>query len=192
MWTLGRCLRHGILRRHRLYRWVPILWRNRGPLPQLPRAPFRPSARVVGPRPGMVPLHSAAWWRRHWEQSGIMDIEVADTMPDGWQRWLDWHRQSHSTTGRKSRRSKRTAAGYLGYVRVVGRRRQNALLQDPVISVPLTTRGRRCSVAQLRFEARPEVRADGWSIAVRVARNAITTGGAVVACRPLTSWAPSA
>ena len=25
-----------------------------------------------------------------------MDIEVADTMPDGWQRWLDWHRQSHS------------------------------------------------------------------------------------------------
>ena len=29
-------------------------------------------------------LHSATWWRRHWEQSGIMDIEVADTMPDGW------------------------------------------------------------------------------------------------------------
>ena len=28
-------------------------------------------------------LHSATWWRRHWEQSGIMDIEVADTMPDG-------------------------------------------------------------------------------------------------------------
>src|SRR2546428_3814160 len=37
-------------------------------------------------------LHSAAWWRRHWERTGIMVIEVADTMPDGWQRWLDWHR----------------------------------------------------------------------------------------------------
>ena len=36
-------------------------------------------------------LHSATWWRRHWEQSGIVDIEVADTMPDGWRRWLDWH-----------------------------------------------------------------------------------------------------
>ena len=28
-------------------------------------------------------LHSATWWRRHWEQSAIMDIDVADTMPDG-------------------------------------------------------------------------------------------------------------
>ena len=33
-----------------------------------------------------------AWWRRHWERTGIMDIELADTMPDGWQLWLDWHR----------------------------------------------------------------------------------------------------
>src|SRR5262249_59424818 len=37
-------------------------------------------------------LHSAAWWRRHWERTGILDIELADTMPDGWQRWLDWQR----------------------------------------------------------------------------------------------------
>ena len=37
-------------------------------------------------------LHSAEWWRRHWERTGIVDIVVADTMPDGWERWLDWHR----------------------------------------------------------------------------------------------------
>src|SRR5947207_975974 len=37
-------------------------------------------------------LHSAAWWRRHWERTGIMNMELADTMPDGWQRWLDWLR----------------------------------------------------------------------------------------------------
>jgi cyclopropane fatty-acyl-phospholipid synthase-like methyltransferase len=35
-------------------------------------------------------LHSAAWWRRHWERTGIIDIEVADAMADGWRRWLDW------------------------------------------------------------------------------------------------------
>src|SRR5262245_7041242 len=28
-------------------------------------------------------LHSAAWWRRHWERTGIVDIEVADAMPGG-------------------------------------------------------------------------------------------------------------
>ena len=37
-------------------------------------------------------LHSAAWWRRHWERTGIADVELADTMADGWLRWLDWQR----------------------------------------------------------------------------------------------------
>jgi SAM-dependent methyltransferase len=37
-------------------------------------------------------LHSAAWWRRHWEQTGILDIALADTLPDGWRFWLEWLR----------------------------------------------------------------------------------------------------
>src|SRR5262245_9745398 len=28
-------------------------------------------------------IHSAGWWRRHWERTGIVKIEVADDMPDG-------------------------------------------------------------------------------------------------------------
>ena len=39
---------------------------------------------------GLCCLHSAAWWRRHWERTGILDIDVADTLPDGWQLWRDW------------------------------------------------------------------------------------------------------
>ena len=35
-------------------------------------------------------LHSAEWWRRHWERTGIVAVEGADTMPDGWRAWLDW------------------------------------------------------------------------------------------------------
>jgi hypothetical protein len=27
-----------------------------------------------------------------WERTGIMDIDVADNMSDGWQVWLDWQR----------------------------------------------------------------------------------------------------
>ena len=30
-------------------------------------------------------FHSASWLRRHWERNGIVDIEAADTMLDGWQ-----------------------------------------------------------------------------------------------------------
>ena len=36
-------------------------------------------------------LHSSDWWRRHWERTGIVEILLADTMPDGWQSWLEWH-----------------------------------------------------------------------------------------------------
>src|SRR5437879_4392304 len=37
-------------------------------------------------------LHSAEWWRRHWGRTGILDIAVADTLPEGWRFWLDWLR----------------------------------------------------------------------------------------------------
>ena len=40
-------------------------------------------------------LHSAAWWRRLWERTGIVDIEKADAMPDGWRLWLDWQTTAH-------------------------------------------------------------------------------------------------
>ena len=35
-------------------------------------------------------FHSAKWWRKHWERSGVVTIvEVADMIPDGWKLWHD-------------------------------------------------------------------------------------------------------
>ena len=66
-----------------------------------------------------------------------MDIEVADTMPDGWQRWLDWHR-AIAPDNREEIKALETDRGRnLGYVRVVGRRRKDAQLSDPIVSVPV-------------------------------------------------------
>jgi hypothetical protein len=81
-------------------------------------------------------LHSAAWWRRHWERSGIMDIEVADEMPDGWQMWLDWHRTIAPGNLQEIQTLEIDRGRYLGYVRVVGRRRADVQLQDPIVSLP--------------------------------------------------------
>jgi SAM-dependent methyltransferase len=81
-------------------------------------------------------LHSAAWWRRHWERTGIMAIEVADTMPDGWQRWLDWHRVVAPDNEVEIRALEADRGNYLGYVRLVARRQDQAKLSDPIVSLP--------------------------------------------------------
>ncbi|MGH9843561.1 MAG: SAM-dependent methyltransferase [Blastocatellia bacterium] len=81
-------------------------------------------------------LHSAAWWRRHWERTGIMDIELADTMPDGWQRWLDWHRVVAPDNEAEIKALEADRGSYLGYVRLVGRRQGQATLADHIVSLP--------------------------------------------------------
>ena len=81
-------------------------------------------------------LHSAAWWRWHWERTGIMDIDLADTLPDGWQRWLDWQRAVAPDNEAEIKAVEADRGTYLGYVRLVGRRNSQAELADHVISVP--------------------------------------------------------
>jgi SAM-dependent methyltransferase len=87
--------------------------------------------------PGCWSLHSAAWWRRHWERIGIVDVELADSLADGWRLWLDWQ-----TTGIWNNRVeiealKADAGEYLGYVRVAGRRRSGANLEQPIESISI-------------------------------------------------------
>ena len=75
-------------------------------------------------------LHSAAWWRQHWERTGIVDVEVADTMPQGWQVWLDWHTTAYPDNTMKIETLKADRGQYLGYVRMVGHRRDDGKLED--------------------------------------------------------------
>jgi SAM-dependent methyltransferase len=81
-------------------------------------------------------LHSSAWWRRHWERTGIVEIDVADTMPDGWQRWLDWQRAIAPDNEVEIRALEADRGSHLGYVRVVGRRRDGVKLEAPPLSMP--------------------------------------------------------
>ncbi len=89
-----------------------------------------------GPQDQPWCLHSAAWWRRHWERTGILDVEVADTLPDGWRFWLDWLQLIAPDNATEIGALEADAGRHLGYVRVVGRRRADAQLFDPVVSVP--------------------------------------------------------
>lgn len=81
-------------------------------------------------------LHSAAWWRRHWERTGIMAIEAGDTLPDGWRLWLDWHRFVAPDNEPEITALEADRGAYLGYVRLVGRRRGEAELANHIVSLP--------------------------------------------------------
>lgn len=112
--------------------------------------------------PSMACLHSAAWWRRHWERSGILDLERADTMPDGWRAWLEWQRMVAPDNLTEIRAVEADRGGCLGYVRVVGRRRRDAKLDEPVVAVattygqqPMLRARRRASLGRSRRPPRP-------------------------------------
>jgi SAM-dependent methyltransferase len=75
-------------------------------------------------------LHSAAWLRRHWERTGILAVERADTMPDGWQLWLEWIRTVAPDNATEIKVLEADGGRYIGYVRVVGRRQGQAKLEE--------------------------------------------------------------
>lgn len=81
-------------------------------------------------------LHSAAWWRRHWGRTGILEIEQADMLSDGWRLWLDWLRVVAPESGLEIGTLEADRGGHLGYIRAVGRRRPEAQLLEPIVSVP--------------------------------------------------------
>lgn len=88
--------------------------------------------------PSMACLHSADWWRRHWQRSAIAHVEVADTMTDGWKHWLTWQ-QTVSPDNQPEIDALTSDRGrHLGYVRAIARRRSDTTPDDPITSIPTT------------------------------------------------------
>ena len=72
-------------------------------------------------------FRSDRWWRRHWEMSGAVDVELADMHPDGWDLWYRWCEIGAAWAGTDAGESGDaelllTGSGRsLGFTRVVGR-----------------------------------------------------------------------
>jgi SAM-dependent methyltransferase len=75
-------------------------------------------------------IHSAGWWRRHWERTGILAIDVADNMPDGWHRWLEWQYAVAPDNAAEIQAIEADAGRNFGYIRVVGRRQSGVKLEE--------------------------------------------------------------
>lgn len=85
--------------------------------------------------PGLWGLHSAAWWRQRWERSGILNVELAEAMPDGWQVWVEWQRTVCPENLTEIRAVEVDRGRNIAYVRVVGRRQADVSLEPPIVSV---------------------------------------------------------
>ena len=79
-------------------------------------------------------LKTSDWWRRHWERTGLVDVQVADTMQDGWQFWLRWA-EANGGSNWYVETLQQDAGEYLGYVRQIAVRRPDA----PTLSYDLRT-----------------------------------------------------
>jgi len=86
--------------------------------------------------PSNACLHSAQWWRRHWERSGLVDVAVADTLEDGWQYWLAWQRAIAPDNSVEIDALEDDGGSNLGYVRVVAGRRTDVMPDPPVPPFP--------------------------------------------------------
>src|SRR4051794_24741707 len=93
-------------------------------------------------------LHSADWWRRHWQRTGVLDVGLADTLPDGWRLWLQWQRTASPHHTSEVAALEADAGRHLAYVRVVGRRTEQRI-DEPIVSIPP------------RYESRPLLRDPG-------------------------------
>lgn len=79
---------------------------------------------------GFYAFHSAEWWRRHWERPEIVDVELADTLQDGWRYWVDWHRAIAPDNTSEIQAVELDAGQHLGYVRFIARRREDARFDE--------------------------------------------------------------
>jgi cyclopropane fatty-acyl-phospholipid synthase-like methyltransferase len=67
--------------------------------------------------PDLWCLHSAQWWQRHWQRTGIVEVKVADTLPDGWRLWQRWHQAIAPENMVEIEALQADGGRYLGYVR---------------------------------------------------------------------------
>jgi len=83
-------------------------------------------------------LHSAGWWRRHFEKTGFVDVELADSLADGGRYWRDWIEVIAPENTTEIAALDADAGRNLGYARLVARRKPGVQLAEPVTSVPMT------------------------------------------------------
>jgi hypothetical protein len=72
-------------------------------------------------------FHTVEWWRRHWTQTELVEVRLADALREGWRHWLLFEKTKLAAgTNRSDDEVPALEADqgrYLGFVRMVATRR---------------------------------------------------------------------
>lgn len=73
-------------------------------------------------------FHTADWWRHLWGRTSLVDVEIADTMPDGWRYWLQYEKacaEAGTLIFPSEEETLEADSGrYLALIRMIGRRKE--------------------------------------------------------------------
>jgi cyclopropane fatty-acyl-phospholipid synthase-like methyltransferase len=86
--------------------------------------------------PIMACLHSHAWWRSHWQRSGVLEGVQTDAMADACQLWLQWQKFAAPDNLAEIRALEADRGEWLTYVRAVARRRAGVMIDPPLTEIP--------------------------------------------------------
>lgn len=88
----------------------------------------QPSGRTFW-EPGCWSFHTAEWWRNHCRRTGLVDVETADALPDGWRDWLQSEKAGEEAGTliflSDAETIEEDAGRYLGLIRVIARRTES-------------------------------------------------------------------
>ncbi|KPU26977.1 hypothetical protein TR13x_07585 [Caloranaerobacter sp. TR13] len=70
--------------------------------------------------------HTVDWWKKLWSRTGLVEIEVADTMPDGCEVYTQW-KEAQDIVGKNpwpqdTAILKKDAGEYVGFIRLVAKK----------------------------------------------------------------------
>jgi SAM-dependent methyltransferase len=73
-------------------------------------------------------FHTAGWWRHLWARTGLVNVELVDTLPDGWCLWLQFEKacvESGTNHFPSDEETLEADAGkYLAFIRMIARRNE--------------------------------------------------------------------
>jgi SAM-dependent methyltransferase len=73
--------------------------------------------------------HTVEWWRNLWSRTGLVELQTADVLPDGWQLWLQWKKARRAAGDESSSLEsdikviEEDRGQYMGFIRMIAERK---------------------------------------------------------------------